>query len=237
MVESWIGFLVTATPAMDPRAGLAEGDTATWVDVVTRYQHMLLGVTRRYRLSDAVAADVVQQTWLRLFQHAGQVRDPERLAGWLATTASRQCITALHLTQRERLVPGLTITDSHEFDGTERLHAEYRAAALRAAIAQLPTRQRRLIEVMLEPDQPSYAEISRRLQMPIGSIGPTRARALRRLRDLLPALDSKNGGFQPPRRRHASSPGRGPAAVSAPGCMGRPDGSDRENTQMALRPA
>ncbi len=172
----------------DIRAELAGGDAATWADVVARYHRLLLSVTRRYRLNDADAADVVQRTWTRLFEHAGQVRDPERLAGWLVTTASRECIAVRRRAWREAPVPEMTITDTPE-DVSDRLLGEYRARALRAAVATLPTRQRRLIEVMLEPQPLTYAEISRRLQMPIGSIGPIRGRALRRLRGTLHALD------------------------------------------------
>ena len=173
----------------DVRTALAAGDATTWAEVVARYQGLISSRARRHRLSPDQAADVSQQTWMRLFEHAGDVRDPERLAGWLATTANHECIAARKRSWREEARPDTCLEGTYEPDWNDRLDAQSRAKALRAAVAELPVRERQLIEVLLEPQPLTYAQISSRLHMPIGSIGPIRARALRRLRDHLRALE------------------------------------------------
>jgi RNA polymerase sigma factor (sigma-70 family) len=185
-----------ATTAPDLRAALAGADPTTWAAVTAQYQTLISSRARRHRLTPDEAADVAQQTWLRLFENADRVRDPQRLAGWLATTANREAINVRQRAWREQPRPDTgTVWDrdeSHEPDCDARVDTERRARALRAAIAELPTRQRRLIELLLEPEPPTYAEISTRLDMPIGSVGPIRARALHRLRQRLQALEGGN---------------------------------------------
>lgn len=181
------------TTAPDLRAALAGADPTTWAAVITQYQTLIASRARRHRLTPDEAADVAQQTWLRLFENADRVRDPDRLAGWLAITANREALDSRQRSWREQPHPDTdvdAVDDTHETDCVDRLDAEHRTNALHAAVAQLPARERRLIEVLLEPDPPTYAQISTRLDMPIGSIGPIRARALRRLRHHLHALTS-----------------------------------------------
>jgi RNA polymerase sigma factor (sigma-70 family) len=174
------------TALWDPRPALTAGDATAWATVVAQYQQLIFSRTRRHGLCPEEAADVSQETWTRLLEHAGDVRDPERLAGWLATTANRECIAVRRRSWREEARPDTSLEGTHEKHGDDglddRLDAHHRAQALLAAVAQLPVRDRRLIEMLLEPEPPTYSEISSRLQMPIGSIGPIRARALRRLR-------------------------------------------------------
>jgi RNA polymerase sigma factor (sigma-70 family) len=168
---------------------ILDGDEAAWRLAVERYQGLLLWVTRRYRLTAEETADVVQETWTRLLEHLSDIRDPAHMGGWLATTTSRQCLAVLRHRQRETpaadgVVDGVADgVDSWDVD--ERLDAVQRSIALRRAVATLSRRERTLIEVLLEPEPPSYSEISRRLSMPVGSIGPVRGRAVRHLRALL----------------------------------------------------
>ena len=178
------------TSGQDCRTALAEADPTTWAAVVTSYHGLLVHVARRQRLNDAETADMVQETWTRLFQHAREIREPERLAGWIRSTATRECIATRKRGWREGPVRQAVTDQIQEWDVDDRLHAEHRAAALRNAVARLPQRERCLMEALLEPEQVSYTELSTRLGMPVGSIGPVRGRALARLRVLLDSLDA-----------------------------------------------
>lgn len=168
-------------------AAIADGDDAAWRMAVERFQGLLLWTARRYRLTAEETADVVQETWTRLLEHVTDIRDPEHVAGWLATTASRQSLAVLRQRRREAPAPDEVVDSTHTWDVDDQLDAVQRARALRRAVATLSRRERDLMEVLLEPEPPSYAEISRRLSMPIGSIGPVRGRAMRRLRAVLAA--------------------------------------------------
>ena len=163
----------------------AHGDQQSWDLIVARYSGLLWGVTRAHRLGTADAADVVQTTWLRLVEHLPQIRNPEGIGSWLATTARRECLGLLR--------SGARCQPSEEMEllvdaGAE--HAELDSALLTAerdvelwaAFNRLPTRDQALLRLLAVDSPPSYQEISAALGMPIGSIGPTRARSLERLR-------------------------------------------------------
>jgi RNA polymerase sigma factor (sigma-70 family) len=165
---------------------LADGDSAAWSAMVSRYGRLLRHVCRQLQMTSEQTDDVVQHTWTALFIHARNIRSAEALAGWLVTTTRRECVAVRRRDARE--VP----TDECGYDSPgivididEQLDALPRRRQLRRAVALLPPRERSLIEVLLEPEVPSYTEIGRRLGMPVGAIGPVRQRALRRLRDRL----------------------------------------------------
>lgn len=164
---------------------IIDGDDAAWRLAVERYRGLLHWVARRHRLTEDETADVMQETWTRLLEHLDDIRDPAHLGGWLATTTTRQCLAVLRQRRRETPAPDGVVDSPDSWDVDDRLDAVQRGIALRRAVATLSRRERELIEVLLEPEPPSYAEISRRLSMPIGSIGPVRGRAMRRLRALL----------------------------------------------------
>jgi RNA polymerase sigma factor (sigma-70 family) len=171
----------------DLLARLRDGDAAAWEEVVERYSSLIWAVARAHRLDPTRAADVSQVTWLRLLEHLDEVRQPDRLGAWLATTARRECLRAIKLRQRDLLV-----ADDGELDqgghgsggegpGEALLDAE-RDAALWRAFESLRPQCQRLLRVLLADPEPSYAEVSAALGMPVGSIGPTRARCLDCLR-------------------------------------------------------
>jgi RNA polymerase sigma factor (sigma-70 family) len=166
--------LVHAACARDPQA---------WQEIVRRYRGMVGKVARSYRLSDADTADVLQNTWLRAYERIDTVRDPERLSGWLATTARRECLAVLRRTSRE--VPdGLfeaQVSGNATCPETVVLSRETRGMVARA-VAQLPQRRRTLVRALFADDDVRYSEISQALDLPPGSIGPTRGRVLRTLR-------------------------------------------------------
>jgi len=166
-------------------AGLGSGDAAAWSAVVRRYGRLLMYICRQHRLTPEQTDDVVQNTWTVLFTHAAQIQNADGLGGWLVTTTRRDCLALRRRESHE--VPtddcGNDWQDTTvDIDVDDRLDAVPRSHRLRRAVATLPPRERSLMEILLEPELPSYIEISRRLQMPIGAIGPVRQRALRRLR-------------------------------------------------------
>lgn len=157
------------------------GDDAAWSQLVARHSPMLRGIARSYRLSHADVEDVVQTTFLRLYEHFDRIREPAALTGWLATTARRESMRLLQSHVREVLTddPGLGAGDTTG-SPHDRLLASERRIVLGRALAALPERQRALMAlVAVDTD---YRQISAKLAMPVGSIGPIRARSLARLR-------------------------------------------------------
>jgi RNA polymerase sigma factor (sigma-70 family) len=165
-----------------------DNDEAAWADLVNRYGGLLRATAAGFRLSPAEAEDAVQTTWLQLVRYASAVRDPERLSAWLRITMRRICLSVIRQRQREILLdrPMDDATDGAPALDAETLRRE-RDLALWAAVDRLPHQQRQLIKALFVTAEPSYEEISTRLAIPVGSIGPTRRRALDRLRI---ALDS-----------------------------------------------
>jgi RNA polymerase sigma factor (sigma-70 family) len=157
-------------------------------ELADRYAGLLYGIGRRYRLTPEECDDAAQSTWLALCQNAEHIRDPQCVAGWLATTMRRFSAAALRSRYRE-----LPTSDSMDVsprvdapaDVADTVAARHTTFRLYQAIGQLPDRERRLIRLQLDPAQRGYAQISRTIPMPIGSVGPVRGRALRRLRTLL----------------------------------------------------
>ncbi len=180
----------TPSEAANPGRGLVEaacaGDPHAWQEIVRRYRGMVGKVARSYRLSDADTADVLQNTWLRAYERIDTVREPERLGGWLATTARRECLAVLRRAGRE--VPdGLfeaQVSGTATCPETVVLNRETRGMVARA-VAQLPQRRRTLVRALFADDDVRYADISQALDLPAGSIGPTRGRVLRTLRRTL----------------------------------------------------
>jgi RNA polymerase sigma factor (sigma-70 family) len=177
----------------------AEGDPAAWNAIVDEYAGLLRSVVRGFRLNEAQAADAVQTTWLRLVEHVTDLREPEHVAGWLKTTAHRVCLQVIRQGGRERLVdwdedraPASGVgyagpdVDAPEGDGPEAAALRLEQHVLvRRALAELPDRHRQLVELLIASPPVSYQDISARTGMPIGSIGPTRARILAHLREEL----------------------------------------------------
>jgi len=162
------------------------GDEGAWDDLVRRYLPLVYSVIRSYRLSASDAQDVSQTLWLRLVEHLDAVREPRALPGWIAVTTKNEALRLLKARGRTIQVDPMTSPDldrrgdSPEPDD-DLLRAE-RRQMLRDGLDELLPRQRELL-LLLTADPPvTYQEISRRLNIPIGSIGPTRARYLERLR-------------------------------------------------------
>ena len=168
----------------------ADGDRAAWDALVDRYNGLVWSVARSHRLSAVDASDVVQTTWLRLVEHLGRLQDPERVGAWLATTARRECLRTLRHSARMVVSeePPEQVTEP-QLDAA--LLVEERDRALWQAFAAMPERCQRLLRILMADPPPSYHDVAETLTMPVGSIGPTRARCLDRLRAL---LDDVNTG-------------------------------------------
>jgi RNA polymerase sigma factor (sigma-70 family) len=162
------------------------GDRSAWEALVDRYSPLTWSICRRYQLDRTDAEDVAQAVWLRLVEQLDKLRDPAALPGWIATTTQRECYRA----QRARCRPatGGQVPDADNLPDEQAVVAEdelltaERHAALRDAFTDLPPSYQRLLALLIADPPVPYAEISARLGIPIGSIGPSRARALERLR-------------------------------------------------------
>jgi RNA polymerase sigma factor (sigma-70 family) len=174
---------------MDISASLAaagRGDQAAWDSLVRQFSGLLWSIARAYRLNDADAADAVQCTWIKLVEHLDHIAEPERLAGWLSTTARHECLQLLRRAGRLP-EPAEEIADSPDLapDVDHDLLAGERNAALWQVFEQLPDRCRRLLRVLMASPPPAYTEVALALDMPVGSIGPIRQRCLKRLKVLV----------------------------------------------------
>lgn len=162
-----------------------EGDPAAWEGIVERYAPLVWSICARFQLSASDLEDVAQNVWMRLVDQLGELREPAALPGWLATTTRREClrvVTAARKSGQRETKPDeeLRLVDDTEI--VEEILIAERNAALCEALAGLPDRCQQLLSMLLADPPLSYAEISRRLNIPVGSIGPQRARCLERLR-------------------------------------------------------
>ena len=161
----------------------AAGDEHAWQGLVDEFSGLVWAVTRAHRLSEADGADVAQTTWLRLVEHLDRLDEPARVGAWLATTTRRECLRVLR--RSTRLVPHGDELPEPTDEGPAHdaaLLIRERDVTLWTAFARLSDRDRALLRMLIADPAPSYEEIGAALGMSIGSIGPTRARALEALR-------------------------------------------------------
>ncbi|HRF58566.1 MAG TPA: sigma-70 family RNA polymerase sigma factor [Fimbriimonadaceae bacterium] len=165
------------------------GDRDAWTKLVERLQSTVFGVTRRLGLSEADAADVFQATFIALYRNLDRIDQALTLPRWIAVTATRECYRV------RRTYPEATgSADERTLEDTiavEQRSAEEiaieseRALVLREGLEQLGGRCRVLLTLLYGEVETSYIEIGAKLGMPIGAIGPTRARCLEKLRKIL----------------------------------------------------
>src|SRR3954470_13954603 len=160
----------------------AAGCEDAWRDLVGRFDPMLRGIVRGYRLDAADAEDVVQTTWIRAYRNLDRLNEPAAIGGWLAVTARREALRTFQRGVRE--FPAAEPRNEEQDTDTPELavFVSERHDAVREAVLRLPARQRGLLTAMLDAPGASYEQLSAALQMPTGSIGPTRERALGALR-------------------------------------------------------
>lgn len=169
------------------------GNQNAWDSLVASFSGMVWGIARGQGLSHPDAADVSQTVWLRLAEHIARLREPERLGGWLATTARNESLRVLRRRQyqvplsHERLVQ-LPEFDTRPIDAG--LIAREESSQLWQAFEQIPGPCRVLLRMLMNDPPPSYSLVSEALGMPIGSIGPRRARCLDHLRGQVERISS-----------------------------------------------
>jgi RNA polymerase sigma factor (sigma-70 family) len=166
-------------------ARAANNDQDAWNEIIERYAPLVWSICTRYQLRNQDIEDVGQTVWLLLVEQLGKLRDPAALPGWLATTTQRECLRVVSAARKAegamtKLDDGLLVVDAAVIE-QEILMAE-RNAALRLALRELPPRCQQLLSMLISDPPRSYAEISAAMEIPIGSIGPQRARCLDRLR-------------------------------------------------------
>jgi len=166
----------------------AGGDEGAWKALVTSYSGLIWSVTRAYRLGSGDAADVFQTTWLRLAEHIGRLDHPEYVGAWLATTARRESLRMARASARVMPTDDESVFDfgpSSEPTPEQAVLRSERADQVWRAFRELPARCQMLLRLLMASPAPSYAEVSAAIDRPVGSIGPSRARCLRLLRELL----------------------------------------------------
>lgn len=159
-----------------------DGDQVAWNEIVERYAHLVWSVCRRYRLSDADAHDVVGGVWLLLVESLGRLREPAALAGWLARTTRNECVQVLRTRQRHVQMDTDFLPAEDSAAADRWVLEQERHIALRTAFAGLSERCRALLALLFADPPASYTDISTRLGIPVGGIGPTRQRCLGVLR-------------------------------------------------------
>ncbi|HEY5880865.1 MAG TPA: sigma-70 family RNA polymerase sigma factor [Nakamurella sp.] len=164
----------------------AAGRQQAWDQLVQRYMPLVISVVRTFRLTSKDVEDVSQTVWLRLVEHIDTIREPRALPGWIATTARHEAIRVQRGKSQacpvDPVAGGPLDRNAESIDMDDRLLTAERHQALVDGLAELSPNHRQLLELLVIDPPLSYQEIGGRLGIPVGSIGPTRARALARLR-------------------------------------------------------
>lgn len=177
----------TSYPSIGGSLRVRNGRLLAWDDVLRRYGTLVAATVRSFQMQDADALDAIQMTWLRLAENAHRVQFPERLGGWLATTARNECLL---IRRKAGAAPELRAMEPDTLAdlsiGPEQSVIDtYITRRLWDVVAELPRRRRVVLEELFTEAPRPYAEVARKAGIPLGGIGPTRARALRQLRGML----------------------------------------------------
>jgi RNA polymerase sigma factor (sigma-70 family) len=183
-----VNHLITPLLARETELGRSvraaqQGSDPAWERLVRELTPTLRRIASSRGVRGADLDDVVQTTWLDAYRGLGGLRQPNAIMGWLATTTRRNASTTRQSAARELPSEAPEPNGHHEDETLEAVEREQRAHALRAAVRRLPAHQCELLEALLDHPLASYQELAAALEVPIGSIGPTRGRSLERLRD------------------------------------------------------
>ena len=187
----------------------ARGDPAAWDQLVDAFSGLVWSVVRGYGLYGAEAADISQTVWLRFVEHLGRIRQPERAGAWLATTARHECLRVLRRRGRNVAMADVPedLAGASDADPGALVLAAEDHALLMAALEQVSAPCQALLRLLIADPPLSYDDISGVLDMPKGSIGPTRQRCLNRLRA---AMTTVGGDSSRERGITAEGAGSGP---------------------------
>ncbi|MFN7021246.1 MAG: RNA polymerase sigma factor [Phycisphaerales bacterium] len=164
------------------------GDRAAWNVLVERFSGLVYAIARAHGFDEPTCDDVAQTVFAALARGLHGIKNGQALPGWISTTAKRECWRVAALARRSRTLARAEVTDSDGIE--ERLEAVERAQRVREALRELGGRCEQLLRALFLADgEPDYQAVSKRLGMPIGSIGPTRIRCLAKLANLLEERD------------------------------------------------
>jgi RNA polymerase sigma factor (sigma-70 family) len=175
-------------------AACLKGDQRAWESLIVRYQRLIYSIPIKAKLSLDDAADIFQYVCLKLLESLSTLRDHEKIVSWLITTTTRECwkVAARQRRDHPAHTSGDDDTDetlyisSNDPLADEQLQLIERQQAVRSGLASLPERCRRILEMLFyQKEELSYVEIARLTGMPVSSIGPTRARCLKKLKEAL----------------------------------------------------
>jgi RNA polymerase sigma factor (sigma-70 family) len=163
------------------------GDARAWETLIQRYRRLIYSIPVKFNFPSADASDVFQAVCLKLIEHLHELKDETKVSAWLITTTTRQCIHVR--SQRIRESSG---DEEFEEPAAAGINVEdiqiqtQEQQSIRDAVEEMPDRCRKLLELLyFDMKNPSYDDISRQMNMPVPSIGPTRARCLEKLRTIL----------------------------------------------------
>jgi RNA polymerase sigma factor (sigma-70 family) len=187
----------TTDSEADLLSRISNGEPAAWNEIIRRYGRLVSTTVWSFRLQEADALDAVQMTWLRLAENAHRIRFPERLGGWLASTARRECLNILRQAKRGQNLAEVvaeTVADPSVGPDERAINAHV-VQTLSKLIDELPPLRRTVIRMLFNDDPYSYDSVARIAGIPLGGIGPTRARALRQLRSKLDEHEVGSGAW------------------------------------------
>ena len=177
------------------------GDARAWERLLDKYERLVFSISLNYGLTTDDAADVTQITFTILLQNLNTLPDEIRLSSWLATVARRHTWRLLARNRREAVNPGEDLAQNEALGGIVDNHERGELAEwLYQGLSLLDERCRRLLLALyFDAEQPSYAHVADQLKMPLGSIGPTRARCLEQMKRNLQTME-------PPAAAHTLHP-------------------------------
>jgi len=163
------------------------GDAQAWEALIVRYRRLIYSIPVKFNFSAADGADVFQAVCLKLIEHLHELKDESKVSAWLITTTTRQCIYLRAQRMRETSTEEDFTEPAAQDDNVEDIQIQSQEQqTIRDAVEKLPERCQQLLQLLyFETKDPSYEEIGQSLNMPVASIGPTRARCLEKLRTVL----------------------------------------------------
>jgi RNA polymerase sigma factor (sigma-70 family) len=164
-----------------------KGDSQAWEALIVRYRRLIYSIPVRFSFSAADCSDVFQAVCLRFIEHLRELKDDTKVSAWLITTTTRHCIQVRAQKYRETSTDDNFDEPPDPGENLEEVRIQTQEQqAVRDAVELLPDRCRSLVEMLyFDTKNPSYDVIAQTMQMPVASVGPTRARCLEKLRILL----------------------------------------------------
>ena len=166
-------------------------DNLAWEVLVTRYERLVYAIPRKFGLSAPECDDVFQATYLALLKELPKLRHPEAIASWLTVTARRETWRIRWHKENQHSdsadpIPLLETLAEDDENPDNQLEKHEQLQQLLSAVQKLGERCQALIQLLyLNPEPSAYEQVAQQLGLPLGAIGPNRARCLQKLRQLL----------------------------------------------------